>query len=767
MFDNGYFLTLSDTEEKLRYLKTCTAEADRQQDWQNAFELRYRYIKESCFNDDKFRAILMFPELMSVFDAHFDILEERITSFMIAFKWIIEDSADFHTISLEMVKKYFDEFKKRCQQYGYSLRTYYMKLMSVYSKIDVAKTIEYQKLFRKEKRDNLSDCHACELSSDIKIELEYGSEEKAVKMIHDMHRRNISCAEVPEVTYGKCVEHFTKIGRLDEAEYYAELLLPMIKDNNTYFAEMSYIILIKTFTDPNKAFELFNRCLPVYIKMKNQNMRFCFENSAYRFFRIVSENNIPTVNTKMPKQFELYNDSDEYDTKELSEYFYRLAQETAQKFDARNGSTYYTDLLEYEYPTEPVKTLDLPQHISVEKAPFPIGIPLKSDESIASPEYIENILNSISDTESEINIAEDNCIVCRIKNKNNDNEVICNIFINQPMNVDIERLQPMHVFSDEELKDFSENYRYMTVVTFKMNSNSDVSEYNMVMKLVSAFNIDNSPLFIDLKNMRILSTAWAEIQAKSAVPPLDSYMYRIIAGFSDESQTLVNMSSFGLDVFGSRELLVMDIEEENVNMVGQILEQISCSVCYGSGLRDSDELTECGIIYNESRRVMLSWIPVKEAYPENECENDEQYAVPVLYIKNNNSFMLLNDITEEIFNKLSFMKLNAINYINDVKSQETFSYAEKIFRQDSETSLLVGFDTEITDENGDEYTSTVFAEVIHDDSDILHGTVIHQCEDDEIEEGTDIEINTETLFFWRIEKDNDYYFADDIYIFLK
>ena len=61
MFDENFFSSLSHGEDRLDYLKKCIAEADAEKDAEKMLDYRYKYIKESVFHDDTFKAVIIFP----------------------------------------------------------------------------------------------------------------------------------------------------------------------------------------------------------------------------------------------------------------------------------------------------------------------------------------------------------------------------------------------------------------------------------------------------------------------------------------------------------------------------------------------------------------------------------------------------------------------------------------------------------------------------------------------------------------------------------
>lgn len=768
MFDYSYFTALSEGEERLKYLKKCIDEADKEKDYESALDLRYEYIKESVFNEDNFKSLIMFPEYMALFDAHPDVHDYR--SFMTAFKWVIEDITYFYQISVEKAEEYFEEFRKRCLKYGLSLRTYYMKKAFFYSKVSPDKASELIKPFRESERDELSDCFACEASFDIHLELEFGSEEKAIAMLRDMIRRNISCAKVPEDTYGECVEHFTRTGNLKEAEHYAELLMPMIKTNNNFLMEISQIMLLKAFTNPNAAYSIFCRYTELFCKTKNPAMRFWFAHASARFFEGIEAPEQPTIKMKLPRTFELYSESGEYDIAEMKAYFRGIAKDIAEKFDKRSGNSYYSDILNYEYPAEPVRKLDMPEHGTAPKTPATIAVPYKSADTLPSLETIIDTFKALPDTEFYGVSAdeESNVVSVSVYNKKTESEFLCKLFIRDAE--DFDSFRPMHVIPDDKLSCFAENFTVMIVMASIHNKGCEDDEFNMLLKLADSINTDNSPAIIELSNGFLLSSAWVKIQAEGSLPALEKYMYGIHGYPSEIQEQRYDIITSGLQKFGSRELLVVGLEEDDIDFACNVISQIAEFVCGVSDLRDEGDVTEFGVIYNNESEVLFSWISAEKAYPGLNIENSENMAVPVLYLSSadaeNGSGMLLNEVPEEIQEKLEFRNSNRHFRTEAALARKNFKYALSAFR-DGGDELIVGFYADIPQGFDEEYgdTGEIYISVENDGGKEISGIIVTGIDDiPELRTGRKISADPERIMFWRLELGGDYYFADHAYL---
>lgn len=764
MFDQNTFNQLRYGEERFRYLKKLIAEEDAAHNYAEAFELRYKYISESVMHGDVFKGLIMFPEFMAYYDAHSDVCRRH--SLMWAFKWMIEDVVDFYQVSREKIEEYFDEFRRRCEEYGISLRTYYMKKMNYYSYTDIEKMKECQKQFRKLERDELSDCAACELNNDIRMELRHGSEKKAMEMLSDMLRRGISCAEVPEVTFGECVRHFTETGNIAEAEYYAGMMMPMIKgEESNFLREISNVLLLKAFTSPNEAYDIFRRNINVFLESKNPDMRFYFANAAARFFAAAAENGNEKLMIKLPHSFPLYSDENEYETEKLREYFADIAKNIADKFDERNGSDYYNRLISFEYPTEPEGELYLPAHSTIPVKPAAVAVLYKSPESLSELKNLVDAIGGLPDTEiTGASFDDENGILSIItENSHIDETIEFALYFREAGG--IADMSPVHQIPDERLRKIAD-YGIMIVVTCKFVKKQEMYCYDLLLAAANAINTDDSPVFADLENGKLLSVDWAALQAKDFMPVPEKYLYKIDIYRSFEDQELFDIFTTGLSQFGSRDIAVLGVKESDVDFAGNIVSQIAKSVISIRNMGDEGVPMPFGVIFNKESRILFSWTTVKKLYSEYPEAEFGGYAVPFLHYSDGDEGIAIEDFPEEDREALDFRETGRY-YANSEKcARERFGYALEAFRRGG-GELLVGMELPIPEELQDEFddeAAYVYAFLDEDGE-----TVVIDRGYDEIEQyapGKSLKIEPQTVYYWRLFMDGEYYFPDDSYLLL-
>lgn len=764
MFDKNEYDQLAHGEERYKYLKKLIAEEDAAHNYSEAFDLRYKYISESVMHDDLFKGIIMFPEFMAYYDAHSDVCDQH--SLMWAFKWILEDVVDFYQVSREKIEEYFEEFRRRCEEYGISLRTYYMKKMNFYSYMDIEKTRQCQKHFRSLERDSLSDCAACELNNDIRMELRYGSEKKAMEMLSDMLRRGIHCAEVPEVTFGECVRHFTQTGNIPEAEYYADMMMPMIKgDESNFLKEISQVLLLKSLTSPNEAYDILGRNINVFLSSKNPDMRFHFANAAASFFAAAADGGNEKLMLKLPHSFPLYNDGNEYETQKLRDYFADIAKDIADKFDERNGSSYYNDLLDFEYPAEPTGELYLPAHSTVPTKPAAIAVLYKSTESIGELQSLVEAIGGLPDTEITGASFDNENGILRILTENSriDETVEFALFFREAAG--IADMMAVHQLSDEKRKEI-DDYELMIAVTCKFIKRQEMYCYNLLLAAANAINTDGAPVFADLENGKLLSADWAALQARDFMPVPEKYLYKIDLFRSGEGEELFDLFTSGLPQFGSRDLAVFGIEEKDIDFAGNIIGQICKSIISVRLMNDEDVPAQFGVIYNKESHMQFSWKPVKKLYPEYAEAPFSEYAVPFLHLAGMDESVSITELPEEEREKLEFRESNRHHSNNEKCARERFGYALDAFRKNG-GELLVGLELPLSEELQDELDDDMAYVYVFLDESGETGVIDQGYEEiEQFSPGKTLRVDPETVFYWRLFMNGDHYFADDSYLLI-
>ncbi len=345
-----HFAAMERGEPRLKAMREAILEADTQGDVYWRFRLRFDYLKESIFCGDRYFAMIMFPELLALYDAQQALQDDEECAYwmLVAFKWVVEAAPEFPQISKAEIDSYFRLFKRRLLEQGCSLSIYYMKRSLFYMHCDpgIAAADFYRYLDAP--LDDISDGKALYYDQQVIFYLSIGEEEKALVAAKPIFSGEMISNALPQSTYCEFLKFYLRKGDFEEAQHYAALMEPLVDGDPYYLEAIGFLMTLYSLTEPVRGLALFQKHYPLYMQSRNPLLRMLFAMGAHRLFAAAkSETSI-----QVPKESPLYAAAGEGDFSEISAHFYAAAKELAQKFDARNGTEDFMKLLHFNYPKQ-------------------------------------------------------------------------------------------------------------------------------------------------------------------------------------------------------------------------------------------------------------------------------------------------------------------------------------------------------------------------------------------------------------------------------
>lgn len=339
------YKNLKNGKQKMTAIKMAMEEAEREKDYDWQLTFIEDFISEAIFYEDSFEAFIIFPKYLSIFDENEQNLK-FYTGYDVlwVYKMIISNVDDFYQISCEKIEQYFEDFKLRCLKYGYSLRIYEYKYLNYIKSIDIEKYKKIHNNYLNYERDELSDCEACELVHEIGFELFYGNFEKAIGKSKLIFEGTKKCKTSMPNLYHKFLYYYIDKRDIENGKKYEKLLYKEIKDNIGWLDSIGLILRLCALENVNRGIQLFQKHLKWYIKYKNPNSKFNFELGTYKLFKSIKEKRTKeTIKLLLPKNFIIYKEDKIYNIDGIINHFESNLLDTAEKFDKRNGNTYYFD----------------------------------------------------------------------------------------------------------------------------------------------------------------------------------------------------------------------------------------------------------------------------------------------------------------------------------------------------------------------------------------------------------------------------------------
>jgi len=338
-------------------IRSAIEAADAHEDTPFRVYFRMKLCEESCFYGDNMDMMVIFPEALAIIDRYPDTPSTCFSKFyknamdhiLWVYKWVLSNCRDFYQIPLGDCLKFFEDFKRRSQAYGYNLRPYYSLLYEFYEEIDPEKAREAFFAFEKLPRDGNCDCKACERNNRVEFWLKNGEPERAKELAEDIENFTLRCGHDRNAAWLRLKLHYMQYHlrrkEFEEAEKYCRILERQTLQD-TEFECWDTFLYCYAWRNMGKALRLYKAHWKDWLEERNPSEIFDNSINIARFFKkLQDERKTGTIKLTLDAAFPLYQESGQYRLADLYRYYYDRAEEMAERFDRRNGTEHYHNKL--------------------------------------------------------------------------------------------------------------------------------------------------------------------------------------------------------------------------------------------------------------------------------------------------------------------------------------------------------------------------------------------------------------------------------------
>lgn len=355
---------LKDSYDRMDHGKARTAAirsaieaADAHGDTSFRIFFRLELCLESCFYGDNMDMMVIFPEALSIIDRYPDTpstcfdsgYTDEMDHILWVYKWVVSNCKDFYQIPMEDCQKFFEDFKRRSQAYGYNLRPYYSYIYNFYEDIDPEKAREAFYAFEKLPRDSNCDCKACEQNRRIDFRLRNGEPERAKELAEDIENFTLRCGHDRKAAWLRLKTHYMEYHlrrrEFEEAEKYCRILERQTLQDTEFQCWDSFLYCY-AYRDMGKALRIYKAHWKDWLEERDPSEVYDNSINIARFFKkLQEERKTGTIKLSLDTAFPLYQENGEYRIADLYRYYYDRAEDMAEKFDRRNGTEHYHEKL--------------------------------------------------------------------------------------------------------------------------------------------------------------------------------------------------------------------------------------------------------------------------------------------------------------------------------------------------------------------------------------------------------------------------------------
>ena len=593
---------------RLRALKAAIQAADdaKNDDW--SFRFRERFLNESTFAADDVDALVIFPEMIALYDRSEELQEDPDNQNMLmwSFKLVIENALDFYHIPLEKIEEFLAEYQRRLEKYGYSQRTY-LYLREVVSMItgSLLPEAEYGK-YRNEPEDDLKDCTACELSHDVRVQLLFDHPEKADALCKPIYSGELSCGHVPDNTYAAWLEYNIRHGEYSDSHFMAKELFSLSKNKMDDLEEIGTLLRHYAAVSHHMGLIVFRQNLPVYLESRNHRARFFFATGAYQLFKALGSDSIVLI---LPTEFPLWREDFKYEAETMRDHFYEEAKTLAEKLDARNGNTFLTDLLNKELPPFDGSEKDL-IHGNCEQNVSVLGAVCTTLPDELTIESVKRTLQQdgrfISLLEKED--PEQGLLAFQIGVADGSHDLYQAAFVCQPV-PPVEDFRPASPVADD-VEEAVKKAEGVVICFMPFEEKQPDLALHFQIKLLNLI-CPGAVAYLDYSRSKLLPAGWVTLQARSEVPPLVDYLYNLELHANDEDDEIW-ITTHGLRCCGLREIEILDATKQNFRAYCDLLSFTVERTLLRNELSDAQRPFTVLRDAND-RPINCTWVPASEA----------------------------------------------------------------------------------------------------------------------------------------------------------
>jgi hypothetical protein len=316
--------------------------ADHHNDVEAGFQARLEHVSATLFAGLPDRMLVAFSWMLAQFDRDPHAFDAH--RLLWQYKWVVNALPDFPQITRTQIEEMFTDMERRYRKFGASMQTIFFKKRGVAYKMgDAERAAEANRAMIGQPRDDLSDCLACEVDSQVEYHFIQRDYEQGVLKAAPILNGRYSCSEVPQVTYAQILIPLLRLDRGDEAMGHHLVGYKMIARNPVEFIpqlaeNMEFLTLSENLP---RAVRLFEKHLILALESPCPEWRFRFFLAAKLLCERLAESGRDSVKLRMPDAFPIRTESGKYQTSELADWFAGDLTALAQRFDARNGNDHF------------------------------------------------------------------------------------------------------------------------------------------------------------------------------------------------------------------------------------------------------------------------------------------------------------------------------------------------------------------------------------------------------------------------------------------
>ncbi|WP_030346517.1 hypothetical protein [Streptomyces sp. NRRL S-1022] len=328
-------------------------------------------LKVYNYSSEKDKMFVPFARLLRLWDERpEDFDEDEAHSLHWVFKWMSAGMLDQPHVPLASVEKWLGEMEHRYRLAGYSERAVRSAELSVAAHIgDLPRAERAYAAWLAADRDRMADCPACELHAQGVWQVRCGRDAEALELWRPVLEGEFACAHEPHTVLASSLAPLLRLGRTEEARAHhlrgVRLVRPMESMRGAYADHVEFCALTG---NEARGLELLAERPAYFTDTGHPSSRLDFMAVVTLLMDRLTELGLGGQRVPGPA-------GRTWTARELGEHARAEAEELAERFDRRNGTSAVGDRIRARMARRPLAER-LPLGVrTVRPAPAPVAAP--------------------------------------------------------------------------------------------------------------------------------------------------------------------------------------------------------------------------------------------------------------------------------------------------------------------------------------------------------------------------------------------------------
>ena len=257
---------------------------------------------------------------------------------------VLNGTSDLPQISFESIKSMEQEFRQIVKETddnisevlceGWCLRSKMGRLEEAWEMYQDWKT-NYR-----DRRSSISICKDCSDHSLMKLYINRGENEVAIKLADKVIASNANCVMVPKGTHAEVLLPLMRLGNIENAKHHHEEGMKLLKRMCIYTLSMHLIFLLHI-GQRDRMRKLLEDNLLAAVKTQSIQGRLFMYRAVWFLCELEALEGRSDSKLKLPSSIECFRSSQKYSNAELEDWFRTASLKMIKQHDERNGNKFY------------------------------------------------------------------------------------------------------------------------------------------------------------------------------------------------------------------------------------------------------------------------------------------------------------------------------------------------------------------------------------------------------------------------------------------